>query len=86
MIAYMNPPMTTLRVHPDTRDRVNELAAGEFGGAAADKVLKQLLADHQKIRILEAYDRLASDPEQWRDYLSEISEWDVTSADGLDIA
>ena len=47
-------------------------------------MLEQLLADHQKIRILEAYARLASDPEHWRDYLSEIRERDVTSADGLD--
>lgn len=76
--------MTTLRVHPTTRDRVNALASAEFGGAAADKVIDTLLADHQKIRILEAYDRLAADPESWRDYVAEIDEWDATTGDGLD--
>jgi hypothetical protein len=76
--------MTTLRVHPATRDRVNALAAAEFGGAAADKVIDTLLADHQKIMILEAYDRLAADPESWRDYVAEIDEWDATTGDGLD--
>ena len=35
------------------RDKVNALAADEFGGASADKVIERLLADHQKIRILE---------------------------------
>jgi len=84
MIAYMTTPMTTLRVRSATRDRVNALAADEFGGAAADKVIDALLADHQKIKILEAYDRLAADPEQWRDYLAELEEWDATAGDGLD--
>jgi hypothetical protein len=76
--------MTTLRVHQATRDRVSALAADEFGGAAADKVIDALLADHQKIKILEAYDRLAADPDRWRDYLDEIDEWDATAGDGLD--
>jgi hypothetical protein len=79
----MTPAITTLRVHPDTRDKVNALAADEFGDATADKVINLLLADHQKIRILEAYDRLAADPERWHDYLAEISEWDATLGDGL---
>jgi hypothetical protein len=47
-------------------------------------VIDRLLVDHQKIMILEAYDRLAADPERWRDYLAEIGEWDVTAGDGLD--
>ena len=76
--------MTTIRVHPTTRNRVSALAAEEFGGAAADKVIDRLLIDHQKIRMLEAYDRLAADPERWREYLAEIGEWDVTASDGLD--
>lgn len=76
--------MTTLRVHPAIRDKINALAADEFGGVSADKVIDQLLADHQKIKILEAYDRLAADPERWRDYLSEIDEWDAATGDGLD--
>ena len=84
MLAYMETPMTTLRVRPATRDRVNALAADEFGGAAADKVIDALLVDHQKIRILEAYDRLAADPERWREYVAEIDEWDATAGDELD--
>lgn len=84
MISYMSTSMTTLRVHPATRDKVNALAAEEFGGAAADKVIDRLLADHQKIKILEAYDRLAADPERWRDYLAELDEWEATTGDGLD--
>jgi hypothetical protein len=77
-------PVTTLRVHPSTRDKVNALGAQELGGASADQVIERLLADHQKILILEAYDRLAADPERWADYLAEIGEWDVTAGDGLD--
>jgi len=76
--------MTTLRVDPATRDKVNALAADEFDGAAADKVINRLLEDHQKVRILEAYDRLAADPERWRDYLAEVDEWEATAGDGLD--
>lgn len=77
-------PATTLRVHPRIRDKVNALGAQEFGGASADQVIERLLADHQRILILEAYDRLAADPEGWADYLAEIGEWDVAVADGLD--
>ena len=76
--------MTTLRVRHATRDKVNTLAANEFGGAPADKVIDHLLIDHHKIQILDAYARLASDPETWRDYLAEIGEWDVTTSDGLE--
>jgi len=76
--------MTTIRLDRATRDKVNALAADEFGGASADKVIERLLADHQKIRILEAYDRLAGDPEHWRDYLDELGEWDTSAGDGLD--
>jgi hypothetical protein len=76
--------MTTLRVQPVTRDKVNALGTQEFDGASADAVIERLLADHQKILILEAYDRLAADPERWADYLAEVGEWDVTVGDGLD--
>ena len=47
-------------------------------------MVDRLLTDHQKIRILEAYDRLAADPERWREYLAELDEWDATAGDGLD--
>ncbi len=82
--SYMSTSMTTLRMQPATRDKVNALAADEFNGASADKVIDRLLADHQKIKVLEAYDRLAPDPEGWRDYLAELGEWEPTAGDGLD--
>lgn len=82
--SYMSTSMTTLRMQPATRDKVNALAADEFNGASADKVIDRLLADHQKIKVLEAYDRLAPDPEGWRDYLAELDEWEPTAGDGLD--
>jgi hypothetical protein len=52
-------------------------------GRVRRRASERLLADRQKIRILEAYDRLASDPEHWRDYLAELGEWEVTAGDGL---
>jgi hypothetical protein len=85
MIPYMaTVPVATLRVHPTTRDKVNALGAEVPGGASADQVIGRLLADHQKVLMLEAYDRLAADPERWADYLAEMGEWDVTADDGLD--
>jgi hypothetical protein len=77
--------MTTIKVSAETRDRLKKLADEDH--LTLDAELAQTLDKAEDARfwagVRADYARLQADPREWRDYVSELAEWDHTAGDGL---
>jgi hypothetical protein len=66
---------TTVKVPGELRDELTRVAREDFGGATLAQALRALLEEHTKRRILEAYERLRAEPDEWASYVGELEEW-----------
>jgi hypothetical protein len=70
-------------VRPDTRDRINRLAAEDH--VAAPELLHRLVEKEEHARLLRAmnvdFDRLRDDATGWSAYEAETAAWDTASHD-----
>jgi hypothetical protein len=75
----------TVRVDPEVRDRINELAAAR--GIKASQLLGQLVRAAEEDQLLADmnadFEALGQDPEARAAYEEELREWDPTLLDGL---
>jgi predicted transcriptional regulator len=75
----------TVRVDPETRDRINELAAAR--GIRACALLAELVREAEGAQLLEAmnsdFERLNDDTAARERYDAELRDWDVVLLDGL---
>jgi hypothetical protein len=57
-------------------------------GLSMQQLLEQALEVYRRQRLLQeanaAYEALSSDPDAWRDFQQELTDWDATLADGLE--
>jgi hypothetical protein len=78
--------MTTIKVSVQTRDRLRKLADEDH--LTMDAELARTLDRAEEARFWQGvqadYARLQADPQQWAGYVTELSEWDSTTGDGLD--
>lgn len=74
---------TTMRIRPETRDRINRLA--EVDRVSAPDVLDRLVEQEEEARLLKAmnaeFEALRSDPGAWSEFKAETAAWDASSAD-----
>lgn len=77
--------MTTIKVSVETRDRLKKLA--DEDDLTLDAELARTLDRAEEARFWEGvradYARLQANTQEWRDYVSELAEWDQTTGDGL---
>jgi predicted transcriptional regulator len=75
----------TVRVEPEVRDRINELAAAR--GIKASQLLGQLVRAAEDDQLLadmnEDFEALERDPKARAAYDEELWQWDATLLDGL---
>ncbi len=75
----------TIRVRPDTRERLKRL--GRDRGLSTPDLLDTLVRNAEDDQLLveheAAMNRIMGDPEQAASYRSELSAWDGTLQDGL---
>jgi hypothetical protein len=70
-----------IRVSPETRARVMEVATADFGGVSADETLQLLLDEHWQAKSLAAMESFrATDPKGWAEYLREAEAWERLEA------
>jgi hypothetical protein len=76
---------TTIRVTVQTRDHLQSLA--QAAGVPMQRIIDRALELYHRQQMLqamnEAYARLRADEAAWKDWKTELAEWDVTLADGL---
>jgi predicted DNA-binding protein len=79
------PATATIRVTPETRDRLNRLSSQR--GISAGELVDELATHAEDQELLEAtarhYDDLQADPEAWASYRDEVSLWDSATGDGI---
>lgn len=76
--------MTTIKVTPAVRDRLNELARAR--GGTANSVLEQLLDEYLWNQRVETAIRQMNSmtEEEHEEYMEEFRAWESTSLDGLE--
>jgi hypothetical protein len=76
----------TVRVDPNVRDRINQLAAAQ--GVRASALLSQLVREAEDALLLaemnSGFERLGEDPAARERYDAELREWDAVLLDGLE--
>jgi len=81
----VKPATATVRVTPETRDRLNRIGADR--GLSAGELVAELAAQAEDSRLVEAmathYRQLRADPDAWDLHRAETSSWDVSAGDGL---
>ena len=61
-----------LRVSEQTRERVRQLAQGEFGGVSVDEAIRRLLDEHWESAAVAAVEYTREhEPHEWEAYLAE---------------
>lgn len=78
-------PMATTSMQLDSglRDELAEIAERDFHGVPLGEALRRLVKEHKINRIVQRYDELRADPDEWASYQAELAEWDATAGDGL---
>jgi predicted DNA-binding protein len=75
----------TIRVTPETRDRLNRISAER--GLSAGELVDELAAQAEARALLEAmeshYEQLRDDAGAWELHRAEVVAWDATAGDGL---
>ncbi len=74
-----------LRVSDETRERVLQVAAEDFGGVTADEAVRRLLEIHWQSKVIAAVTRYRhDDPQGWAEYVSESEDWDAVQPGVVD--
>lgn len=75
-----------IRVPPQTHETLRRLASArdEPIGQVVAAAVERLDEDQFWAEVHAAYERLRADPKEWKGYLVEAREWDVTLLDGLE--
>lgn len=77
--------VTMIRVSPETRDAINEIARNDYGGVSADEALRRLAREHRRALWVEQARQLRQEqPEIWEAARSEqVDLAEATTGDGL---
>jgi hypothetical protein len=79
------PATATIRVTPETRDRLNRIS--DERGISAGELVDELARQAEDRTLLDAveshYDELRADTKAWELYRAEVIAWEATAGDGL---
>lgn len=65
------------------RDELMEIAERDFQGAPLGEAVKRLVKEHKINRIVQRYEELRADPEEWATYQAEARLTDNAAGDAL---
>jgi hypothetical protein len=65
------------------RDELAMLAEHDFHGVPLGEAVRRLVKEHQISRIIQRYEQLRADPQEWASYRSESRLTDEVAGDGL---
>jgi len=76
---------TTVKVSTETRDRLNQ-RADRLGFASIDAFVNELMDSNERAEKIAEFRAVMArvTPEEWADYLTEVSTMDATLTDGLE--
>lgn len=76
---------TTVKVSTETRDRLKR-RADDGNYSSIDVMLNELIDERERAEQIAEFRAVMArvTPEEWADYMAEVSVWDSTLMDGLD--
>jgi phage protein D len=72
-----------MQIDTGLRDELAEIAQRDFHGAPLGEAVKRLVKEHKINRIVQRYEELRADPEEWANYQAEARLTDDAAGDGL---
>ncbi len=74
---------TTMQLDTELRDQLAHIAQRDFDGATLGEALQRLVTEHRINRIMQRYEHLRADPDEWASYRAETHLTDNAVGDGL---
>jgi phage protein D len=75
--------MTTMQLEREVRDRLAEISERDFDGVTLGEAVRRLIREHEINQIIQRYEELRADPEEWASYQAEAQLTDNVAGDGL---
>jgi hypothetical protein len=75
--------MTSMQIDSVIRDELAAVAESDFHGAPLGEAVRRLVKEHKINRIMQRYEELRADPEEWASYQAEARLTDKAAGDGL---
>lgn len=72
-----------MQIERGLRDQLATIAERDFQGVALGVAVQHLVREHQINRIMQRYEELRADPEEWAGYQREAQLTDHAVGDGL---
>lgn len=72
-----------MQLDSELRDELATIAERDFHGVALGEAVRRLVKEHQINRIMQRYEELRADPEEWASYQAEAQLTDQAAGDGL---
>lgn len=72
-----------MQIDSGLRDELAKIAERDFHGAPLGEAVKRLVKEHKVNRIVQRYEELRADPEEWASYQAEARLTDSAAGDGL---
>lgn len=79
----MYMPTTSMQLDSALRDELATIAERDFHGVALGEAVRRLVKEHQINRIMQRYEELRADPEEWASYQAEARLTDQAAGDSL---
>jgi len=64
---------TSMQIDTALRDELAKLAAQDFRGVPLGEAVARLIKEHKINRVIQRYDELRGDAEEWADYQADIA-------------
>jgi phage protein D len=74
---------TSMQLDSELRDELATIAERDFQGVPLGEVVRRLVKEHQINRIMQRYEELRADPDEWASYQAEARQTDQAAGDGL---
>ncbi len=75
--------MTSMQIDSKVRDELASVAESDFHGASLGEAVKRLVKEHKINRIMQRYEELRADPQEWASYQAEARLTDNAAGDRL---
>jgi hypothetical protein len=75
--------MTSMQIDSGIRDELAAVAESDFHGVPLGEAVKRLVKEHKINRIMQRYEELRADPQEWASYQAEARLTDDAAGDRL---
>jgi hypothetical protein len=72
-----------MQLDSEVRDQLVKIAERDFHGAPLGEAVRRLVREHEINQVMQRYEELRADPDEWASYQAETRLTDNVAGDGL---